>query len=75
MDFLGWFDKPVTLLIVLGVVIVFHELGHFVAARIFDVKVEVFSFGFGPRLFGWRRGDTDYRVCLVPLGGYVRMAG
>ncbi|MGQ0552014.1 MAG: RIP metalloprotease RseP [Planctomycetota bacterium] len=52
-----------------------HEIGHFVAARIFGVRVEVFSLGFGPRLLGWRRGDTDYRLSLVPLGGYVKMAG
>lgn len=75
MDILGTLDKPLTLILVLGVVITFHEFGHYLAARLFNVKVEVFSFGFGPRLFGWRRGETDYRVCLIPLGGYVRMAG
>ena len=55
--------------------ILVHELGHFWAARAFDVKVEVFSFGFGPRLFGFRRGDTDYRFSLFLFGGYVKMAG
>ncbi len=55
--------------------ILVHELGHFWAARAFNVKVEVFSFGFGPRLFGFRRGDTDYRFSLVLFGGYVKMAG
>jgi len=52
-----------------------HELGHFWAARFFDVRVEAFSFGFGPRLFGFRRGDTDYRFSIILLGGYVKMAG
>lgn len=62
-------------LVLIGVMIMIHELGHFWAARFFKVKVEVFSFGFGPRLFGFRRGDTDYRVSAVPFGGYVKMAG
>lgn len=61
--------------VVLGVMILIHELGHFVAAKYFGVRVHVFSFGFGPRLFGFQRGDTDYRVCALPLGGYVKMAG
>jgi regulator of sigma E protease len=52
-----------------------HELGHFVAARLFGVRVEIFSVGFGPRLAGFRRGETDYRLSAVPLGGYVKMAG
>jgi len=60
---------------VLGVMILIHELGHFMAAKYFDVRVEAFSFGFGPRLFGKKVGETDYRVCLLPLGGYVKMAG
>ncbi len=63
------------LLVLIGVMILVHELGHFWAARIFDVHVEVFSFGFGPRLFGFRRGETDYRLSLVLFGGYVKMAG
>ena len=63
------------LLILIGVMIMIHELGHFWAARYFDVKVETFSFGFGPRLFGFRRGETDYRVSLILFGGYVKMAG
>jgi len=60
---------------VLGVMILIHELGHFLAAKHFDVRVEAFSFGFGPRLFGRKVGETDYRVCALPLGGYVKMAG
>ena len=62
-------------LVLIGVMILVHELGHFWAARAFNVKVDVFSFGFGPRLFGFRRGDTDYRFSLILFGGYVKMAG
>ena len=62
-------------IIVLGVLIFVHEAGHFLMAKLFRVRVLVFSFGFGKRLFGFRKGDTDYRVSLIPLGGYVRMAG
>ncbi|GAC1437576.1 MAG: RIP metalloprotease RseP [Thermoanaerobaculia bacterium] len=61
--------------LVLGLLIFAHESGHFFVAKFFRVRVLVFSFGFGRRLFGIRRGDTDYRVSLIPLGGYVRMAG
>jgi regulator of sigma E protease len=60
---------------VLGVMILIHELGHFLAAKYFGIRVHVFSFGFGPRLFGFKYGETDYRVCALPLGGYVKMAG
>src|SRR5438552_14275646 len=62
-------------MVVLGVIIVIHELGHFLVAKFFGIKVEVFSVGFGPRLFGFKRGDTDYRISAFPLGGYVKMAG
>ena len=63
------------LLVLIGVMILVHELGHFWAARAFDVKVDIFSFGFGPRLFGFQRGDTDYRFSLFLFGGYVKMSG
>jgi regulator of sigma E protease len=63
------------IVLVLGTMILVHEYGHFLAARFFGVRVEVFSVGFGARLFGWRRGATDYRISVLPLGGYVRMAG
>jgi regulator of sigma E protease len=59
----------------LGVMVLVHEWGHFVIARLFGVRVEVFSIGFGTRLFGIKRGPTDYRLSALPLGGYVRMAG
>lgn len=63
------------IVLVLGVVILVHEWGHYIAARFFGVRVDVFSIGFGPRLFGYKHGDTDWRVSALPLGGYVRMAG
>jgi regulator of sigma E protease len=63
------------LLVLIGVMIVIHELGHYWAARFFDVRIEAFSIGFGPRLFGVRRGETDFRVSAIPFGGYVKMAG
>src|SRR5258708_17574543 len=63
------------IVLVLGLMILVHELGHFIVARVFGVRVDVFSIGFGPRLFGWKRGATDYRVSALPFGGYVRIAG
>ncbi|HEY2822377.1 MAG TPA: RIP metalloprotease RseP [Candidatus Acidoferrum sp.] len=68
-------DLLIGVSLVLGVMILIHEWGHFIAARMFKVRVDVFSIGFGPRLFGWKSGDTDYRISIIPLGGYVRMAG
>src|SRR5277367_6798070 len=62
-------------LVLIGVMILIHELGHYMAARLFNVKVETFSFGFGPRLFGFRRGDTDFRFSAILFGAYVKMAG
>jgi regulator of sigma E protease len=62
-------------IIVLGGLIFFHELGHFLVARLFGVGVEKFSLGFGPRIFGKTIGRTDYRLSLIPLGGYVKMIG
>jgi regulator of sigma E protease len=62
-------------LVLIGVMIVLHELGHYLMARLFDVKVETFSLGFGPRLFGTRGKETDFCVCAIPLGGYVKMTG
>ncbi|MFC1578082.1 RIP metalloprotease RseP [Thermodesulfobacteriota bacterium] len=62
-------------IIVLGVLIFFHEFGHFLVARLFGVGVEKFSLGFGPRLIGKKVGITDYRISAIPLGGYVKMVG
>jgi regulator of sigma E protease len=62
-------------ILVLAPLVFIHELGHFLAAKAFRVGVSVFSLGFGPRLAGFRRKETDYRISLIPLGGYVRMIG
>ena len=59
----------------LGILVVFHELGHFLVARAFGIRVERFSVGFGKSLLQWQRGDTTWSFAAVPLGGYVRMAG
>ena len=69
------FENIWWLLVLIGIMIMIHELGHYWAARIFDVRVETFSFGFGPRLFGFRRGETDFRFSLILFGGYVKMSG
>jgi regulator of sigma E protease len=61
--------------IVLGFMILIHEFGHFAAAKYFGVRVEQFAIGFGKRLLGFRRGGTDYRINILPLGGYVKMSG
>ncbi|MDE1160985.1 MAG: RIP metalloprotease RseP [Acidobacteriaceae bacterium] len=61
--------------IVLGIMVLVHEFGHFAMAKLCGVRVETFSIGFGPRVIGIKRGDTDYRISLLPLGGYVKMAG
>jgi len=63
------------LVIVLGVLIFFHELGHFLVARLLGVGVETFSLGFGPKMIGKKIGITDYRISAIPLGGYVKMVG
>src|SRR5882724_707390 len=72
---MGVLQNILSLLVLIGIMILIHELGHFWAARYFDVGVEVFSFGFGPRLFGFRRGETDYRFSAILFGGYVKMMG
>src|SRR6202140_3521002 len=60
---------------VLGAAVVLHEFGHFLVAKLFKIRVETFSFGFGPRLIGRRWGTTDYRISAIPLGGYVKLGG
>jgi regulator of sigma E protease len=74
-----WVRKPIiyvgAVVFVLGVLVFVHEFGHYAVAKLFNVRVEVFSLGFGKRIWGFRRGDTDYRISLLPLGGYVKMAG
>src|SRR6185369_14158761 len=61
--------------VVLGAAVILHEFGHFIVAKLFKIRVETFSVGFGHRLFGKKFGDTDYRVSAIPLGGYVKLGG
>ena len=65
----------VPFIIVLGAAVILHEFGHFIVAKLFKIRVETFSVGFGPRLFGKKFGHTDYRVSAIPLGGYVKLGG
>ncbi len=69
------FEKILIFVLFLGPLVFFHELGHFLFARLFGVRVEVFSIGFGPKLLKWKWGDTQYALSLIPLGGYVKMFG
>ncbi|MFZ1000322.1 MAG: RIP metalloprotease RseP, partial [Candidatus Sulfotelmatobacter sp.] len=61
--------------VVLGFMILIHEFGHYAVAKLLGVRVEQFAIGFGKRLVGFRKGDTDYRINAIPLGGYVKMSG
>ena len=65
----------VAFIFVLCTAVVLHEFGHFIVAKLLRIRVETFSVGFGPRLWGFRQGATDYRLSLVPLGGYVKLGG
>lgn len=66
---------PLAFIFILGSAVVLHEFGHFIVAKLFRIRVETFSVGFGPRLFGKKWGDTDYRISAIPLGGYVKLGG
>lgn len=72
---MGFTRATAITLVMLGTLVLIHEFGHFAMAKLFGVRVEQFAIGFGKRLFGFRRGDTDYRVNLLPFGGYVKMSG
>ncbi len=69
------FGSIVAFIIVFGILVFVHELGHFFMAKLVKIRVEVFSWGYGKRLFGFKKGDTDYRISLLPLGGYVKFSG
>src|SRR5436309_6341805 len=69
-----WVGVVLFVVAILGVVLV-HESGHFAFAKAFGIKVEEFFVGFGPRLWSFRRGETEYGVKALPFGGYVRIAG
>lgn len=66
---------PLAFIFILGSAVVLHEFGHFIVAKLFKIRVETFSVGFGPRLFGKKWGETDYRLSAIPLGGYVKLGG
>ena len=72
---MSYLQGALAFIFILGAAVVLHEFGHFLVAKLFKIRVETFSFGFGPRLFGFKRGHTDYRVSLIPLGGYVKLGG
>src|ERR1700686_4958215 len=61
--------------IVIGFMVLIHEFGHYAVAKLLGVRVEQFAIGFGKRLIGFRKGETDYRINAIPLGGYVKMSG
>lgn len=65
----------VAFIVLIAIMVVVHEFGHFAVAKLCRVRVEAFSIGFGPRLFGIKYGETDYKVCLLPFGGFVKMTG
>src|SRR5579872_5515657 len=62
-------------LIVIGVLVFVHELGHFLAAKWSGIQVDEFALGFGPKIVSFKKGETEYRINVLPLGGYVKMAG
>ena len=84
-------DYIIYFIITIGILVFVHEFGHFAAAKLTGMRADIFSIGFGKRLFGWNKisgftfgdlpkdfdgqGNTDYRLCLLPLGGYVKIAG
>ena len=63
--------KYIIAFILIGLVILLHELGHFIAARITGIRVKIFSIGFGPKLLSWKKGVTEYRISMIPIGGYL----
>src|ERR1700745_293363 len=65
----------ISVAVILGFMILIHEFGHYAVAKLLGVRVEQLDVGFGKRLFGFRKGETDYRINALPLGGYVKMSG
>jgi regulator of sigma E protease len=72
---MSWIIGIFAFIFILGAAVILHEFGHFVVAKLFKIRVETFSVGFGPRLYGKKWGQTDYRVSAIPLGGYVKLGG
>lgn len=75
MFILGWLIRILPFIVVISILVFVHELGHFLVAKWLGIKVEKFSLGFGPKLVGFKKGDTEYLVSAVPLGGYIKLAG
>ena len=75
MPFIGISSNVILVIVGIGLLIFIHELGHFLVAKKIGVKVHAFSLGFGPALIRKQIGDTDYRISIIPLGGYVKLAG
>ena len=69
------FQAVIAVVLVFAVIVMIHELGHFLFARLFDIQVDEFCIGMGPKIWGIKRGETYYGVCLFPIGGYVKVAG
>src|SRR5918998_50899 len=67
--------SAISFILILGAAVVIHEFGHFIVAKLLGIRVETFSVGFGKRIWGRRWGQTDYRLSLIPLGGYVKLGG
>ena len=65
----------VSVFVLFSIIILVHELGHFLVAKKVGIKIDTFSLGFGPKIFSWKKGETVYQVCLLPFGGFVKMAG
>ena len=76
---MDWFLSLLNTLLIFGgalmILVFIHELGHFLAAKFFGMRVERFSIGFPPRVWGFQKGDTDYCIGATPLGGYVKISG
>ncbi|PYV65708.1 MAG: RIP metalloprotease RseP, partial [Acidobacteria bacterium] len=70
-----FFISLVSMIVIIGFMVLIHEFGHYAVAKLLGVRVEQFAIGFGKRLFGFKKGDTDYRVNALPFGGYVKMSG
>jgi len=75
MFILNWLIRLLPFIVVISILVFIHELGHFLVAKWLGIKVEKFSLGFGPKLVGFKKGDTEYLICAIPLGGYVKLAG
>ncbi len=71
----GWLIPFLGFIFVFGIVVFIHELGHFLVARYNDVEIEAFALGMGPKIFSYQGPETEYRLCIIPLGGYVKLAG